>query len=219
MSSPDTQPRHKSLSGVPSSDAAPDTDSIRRLAEAALETVPEAFREHASGLAIVVEDLPNEEICREMELNSPFDILGLYDGVDLTRKSVLDSVGHPDMVMLYRRPILDYWCETGESLAGIVRNVLVHEIGHHFGHSDEKMEAIEAEETGTGTRVASTATGAATGAAMSATANRAQGYPESSNARIRSCRDAITSDSNQLLRLIQPLLRQLGWGRGRKSGL
>ena len=79
-----------------------------------------------------------------LEIESPFDLLGLYSGVDLARKSVMDIASLPDMVFLYRRPILDYWAEHEETLGSLVTHVLVHEIGHHFGLSDPDMEAIEA---------------------------------------------------------------------------
>ena len=78
-------------------------------------------------------------------IESPFDLLGLYSGVDLARKSVMDIASLPDMVFLYRRPILDYWAEHEETLGHIVTHVLVHEIGHHFGLSDADMEHIESE--------------------------------------------------------------------------
>ena len=78
-----------------------------------------------------------------MGLESPFDLLGLYQGVDLTRKSFADQPAENDMIFLYRRPILDYWCETEEDLVRVVRHVLIHEIGHHFGFSDDDMDRIE----------------------------------------------------------------------------
>ncbi len=81
-----------------------------------------------------------------MQLESPFELLGLYRGVSLDRQSVLDAPNDIDMIFLYRSPILDYWCETGEDLTHIVRHVLIHEIGHHFGFSDDDMWQIE--ETG-----------------------------------------------------------------------
>jgi predicted Zn-dependent protease with MMP-like domain len=93
---------------------------------------------------IRVEEFPDEETEAAMGLESPFDILGLYRGVALPRKSVSDPLPDLDMIFLYRRPILDYWCETGEDLGHLVRHVLIHEIGHHFGFSDEDMEEIEA---------------------------------------------------------------------------
>lgn len=80
-----------------------------------------------------------------MELESPFDLLGLYRGVSMLHKSVSDPVPHMDMIFLYRRPILDLWCETGDDLLHIVRHVLIHEIGHHFGLSDDDMERLEEE--------------------------------------------------------------------------
>ncbi len=94
-------------------------------------------------MAIRIEEFPDAETEREMGLESPFDLLGLYRGVSLDRKSVSDTPADVDMIFLYRRPILDYWCETGEDLTHIIRHVLIHEIGHHFGLSDEDMERIE----------------------------------------------------------------------------
>ncbi len=122
----------------------PSTADFERMAEAALATIPEALLAPVGNILIQVEEFPDEETEREMELESPFDLLGLYRGVDLTRQSVIDVRTGPDMIFLYRRPILDYWCETGEELYAIVRHVLIHEIGHHFGLSDEDMERIEA---------------------------------------------------------------------------
>jgi predicted Zn-dependent protease with MMP-like domain len=121
----------------------PSLADIEALAHSALETIPDELKRHLGPVVIRIEDFPDEETEAEMALDSPFDILGLYRGVSLPHKSV--SALHPniDMVFLYRRPILDYWCETGESLPAIVRHVLIHEIGHHFGFSDEDMEHIE----------------------------------------------------------------------------
>ena len=121
-------------------------DDLERMAEDALETIPGELLAPVGNVIIHVEDFPDEETEREMELESPFDLLGLYRGVDLTRQSVVDVRSTPDMIFLYRRPILDYWCETGEDLFAIVRHVLIHEIGHHFGLSDEDMERIESME-------------------------------------------------------------------------
>ena len=89
-------------------------------------------------------EFPDPDTEQEMELESPFDLLGLYRGVSLDRKSVAHVPNDVDMIFLYRRPLLDYWCETGEDLGDLVRHLLIHEIGHHFGLSDEDMEAIEA---------------------------------------------------------------------------
>ncbi|WP_084536927.1 metallopeptidase family protein [Azospirillum halopraeferens] len=113
------------------------------MAEEALATIPEPLRVHVRNVLIRVEEFPDEDTARDMELESPFDLLGLYSGVDLTRQSVSDVRLEPDAIFLYRRPILDYWCETGEDLFHVVRHVLIHEIGHHFGFSDDDMERIE----------------------------------------------------------------------------
>jgi predicted Zn-dependent protease with MMP-like domain len=122
---------------------APSLGDIEALAARALETIPGEFTAHLGPLVIRVEEFPDEETEEAMELESPFDILGLYRGVALPHKSVADPRAEIDMVFLYRRPILDYWCETGEDLAAVVRHVLIHEIGHHLGFSDEDMERIE----------------------------------------------------------------------------
>ena len=122
---------------------APSLGDIEALAAHALETIPGEFTAHLGPLVIRVEEFPDEETEEAMELESPFDILGLYRGVALPHKSVADPRAEIDMVFLYRRPILDYWCETGEDLAAVVRHVLIHEIGHHLGFSDEDMERIE----------------------------------------------------------------------------
>jgi len=122
---------------------APSLADIEMLACEALTTIPEALRRHVHGVVIRVEEFPDDDVAAEMELESPFDLLGLYTGVSLDRKSVSDPPIGPDMIFLYRRPILDYWCESGETLARLVRHVLIHEIGHHFGFSDEDMARIE----------------------------------------------------------------------------
>ena len=123
----------------------PSLADIDSLARAALNVLPPELRTFTEGVIVQVEEFPDDDVCEEMELESPFDILGLYRGVSIDRKSVGDSGGLPDMIFLYRRPILDYWVETYEPLPDIVRHVLIHEIGHHFGFSDEEMEKIEGE--------------------------------------------------------------------------
>ena len=124
---------------------APSLDEIEALAQAALATIPQELKRHLGPVVIRVDDFPDEETEEQMGLDSPFDILGLYRGVALPLKSVSDPRPNIDMIFLYRRPILDYWCDTGEPLQTIVRHVLIHEIGHHFGFSDDDMERIEAE--------------------------------------------------------------------------
>ena len=115
----------------------------RPLRDAAYRRLPERFRALTGDLLIRIEDFPTDEVLDAMGIESPFDLLGLYSGVDLARKSVMDVSALPDMVFLYRRPILDYWAEHEETLGHIVTHVLVHEIGHHFGLSDADMEHIE----------------------------------------------------------------------------
>jgi predicted Zn-dependent protease with MMP-like domain len=125
--------------------APPSLDDIEALARDGLAMLPERLRQFTTEIVIHVTEFPEDDVVAEMELESPFDILGLYQGIALDEKTVESSGAMPDMVFLYRRPILDYWCETGEDLGHVVRHVLIHEIGHHFGFSDAEMEALEAE--------------------------------------------------------------------------
>lgn len=126
---------------------APSLDDFEEIAAAAFAALPEEFRALAGNVPCVVAEFPDEDTIREMELESEFDILGLFRGVGLPQGGALAQTGQmPNQVWLYRRPILDYWAESedGETLGEIVTHVLVHEIGHHFGFSDEDMEALEA---------------------------------------------------------------------------
>jgi len=122
----------------------PSLEDIEAIADRALQTIPAFLRRHTAGVVIRVEDFPDEETEREMGLESPFDLLGLYRGTHIGHKDAGGIATDVDMIFLYRRPMLDYWCETGEDLEHVVRHVLIHEIGHHFGLSDEDMERIEA---------------------------------------------------------------------------
>ena len=122
---------------------APSLDDIEEIARTAFASLPEEFQALTTEIAFRVDDFPDPGTEREMGLQSPFDLMGLYSGIPLGEKETAMQTG-PDMIFLYRRPLLDYWCETEEDLTHLVRHVLIHEIGHHFGLSDEDMEKIEA---------------------------------------------------------------------------
>ena len=124
---------------------APDLDAIVEMAEAALSAIPARLAGRVQGVGIVVEELPDDETLDEMGIESAWDLTGLYRGVPLTQQSVSDVVRQPDMIFLYRQPILLEWIETGEDLHRLVRSVLIHEIAHHFGFSDADIEALERE--------------------------------------------------------------------------
>ena len=123
---------------------APSLLEFEELAAAAWGKLPPEFRELSRDVVVRVEDFPTDEVLRELGLESPFDLMGLYQGVSVEKKSVMDPGRTPDMVFLYRRPLLDYWAEGEELLGDLVTHVLIHEIGHHFGLSDADMERIEA---------------------------------------------------------------------------
>jgi predicted Zn-dependent protease with MMP-like domain len=123
---------------------APSLEEMETIAADAFARLPETFRALCADLVIRVDDFPTEEVVREMRLQSEFDILGLFQGVGLPFQSHSDHARMPNMIWLYRRPILDYWAEHEDTLGTIITHVLVHEIGHHFGLSDDDMEAIEA---------------------------------------------------------------------------
>ncbi len=122
---------------------APSLDHLDRLARAAWAALPERFRALAGDVLILIEDFADDEILADMGLDDPFELTGLYQGVDLTQASIMDPAPATPMVFLYRRAILEEWIERGDvSLADLVTHVLVHEVGHHFGLSDAQMEAL-----------------------------------------------------------------------------
>ena len=125
---------------------APSLDHIERLARASFEELPAKFRALVDDIAFVVEDFPDEETMKNLALDSGFELLGLFHGTELAARRANRGRAEPTVILLYRRPILDYWAEHKESLRAIVRHALIHEIGHHFGLSDDAMEAIEAGE-------------------------------------------------------------------------
>jgi predicted Zn-dependent protease with MMP-like domain len=130
---------------MPSFGPAPSLDDLAVLAEAAFAALPEGVRKLTGEVLFRVEDFAPDEVLDELGLEDPFELTGLYQGVDLGRRSVLDPSPQASMVFLYRRPILDEWAERGDlDLEELVAHVLVHEIGHHFGLSDAQIAAIEA---------------------------------------------------------------------------
>lgn len=124
---------------------APDLADIEHLADAAMAALPGEFRALARGVVVRVDDFPADDVLEELGAESEFDLLGLFTGVGLAQGEALPRTGQtPNVIHIYRRPLLDYWAEHDETLGSIVTHVLVHEIGHHFGLSDDDMEAIEA---------------------------------------------------------------------------
>jgi acetylglutamate kinase len=123
----------------------PSLDDILELAETALSAIPQQLRNLVGGTVMAVEEAPDDEILAEMGMESPWELTGLYRGTPLTQKSVLDLPAEPDTIVLFREPILLEWIETGEDLFRLVRNVLIHEIGHHFGLSDADISRLEDE--------------------------------------------------------------------------
>jgi len=125
---------------------APSLEDFAQLGEAALRDLPEPFRSLAGDVLIGVDDFPGEDVLAELGVEDPFELTGLYSGVDLGRRSVLDPEPAVSRIFLYRRPILDEWAERGDlTLAELINHVLVHEIGHHFGLSDDDIDRVEAE--------------------------------------------------------------------------
>jgi predicted Zn-dependent protease with MMP-like domain len=121
----------------------PDPEAFRAMAEAAYERIPAVFTQHTGDLLIQTPDFAEGDVLVELGITDPYELLGLYQGVDLTRKSLFDPLPENDRVFLYRQPILRFWRSGTDSLEHIVEHVLVHEIGHHFGLSDDDMHAIE----------------------------------------------------------------------------
>jgi predicted Zn-dependent protease with MMP-like domain len=122
---------------------APSLLDLEILASTVFRDLPAKFRTLCEGLVIRVEDFATDEVLDDMEIDDPFELMGLFQGLGLPFRSESAPVQMPNMIWLYRRPILDYWAEHDETLGAIVAHVLVHEIGHHFGLSDDDIEAIE----------------------------------------------------------------------------
>lgn len=122
---------------------APDAAAIERLADAAIARLPEMFRQHLADVVLRVEEFADEEVLKDFGIENPFELSGLYTGRPVGEQSSWTSGELPPMIHLYRRPLLDEWCETGVCLEDLITHVIVHEVGHHFGFSDEEMHAIE----------------------------------------------------------------------------
>ena len=121
----------------------PSAEELAAIAEAAMEAIPGALRRHVQGIAILVEEFPESEVLDEMGIEDAFGLLGLYQGVAMDQQSV-HAVRHDlDRIYLYRRPLLDAWADGTDSLEDLIANTLIHEIGHHFGLSDDDMERLE----------------------------------------------------------------------------
>lgn len=121
----------------------PSLDDLERLAQEAWATLPESFRALAGDIVIRIQDFADDEVLGALGIEDPFELSGLYTGIDLTSASITHPSPQAPMVFLYRRAILDEWIERGEvTLPELVAHVLVHEVGHHFGLSDEHMHAL-----------------------------------------------------------------------------
>lgn len=125
---------------------APSLDELAAIGHTAFAALPDAFRALTGEIPIQVADFPEADVLDELGIDSPFGLLGLFQGVGMAHAGAVPQTGEmPNMIWLYRRPILDYWADHEETLDGIITHVLIHEIGHHFGLSDDDMEALERE--------------------------------------------------------------------------
>jgi predicted Zn-dependent protease with MMP-like domain len=122
---------------------APSAEEIEGVARATIARLPSAFRDHLGDVVLLVEEWADEETLRELDIEHPLDLTGIYLGRPVGEKSSLDTGAMPDRIHLYRQAILSEWCETGVRLDDLIAHVTIHEIGHHFGLSDEDMHAIE----------------------------------------------------------------------------
>ncbi len=122
----------------------PTLEEIETIAHDTVEALPEAFRGPARTVAIRVEDFPSDDMLASLDIDNPFELTGLYEGIPLTQKSVFDQPGGPDVIWLFRRPILDEWADRGDvEIGALVAHVMVHELAHHFGWSDDDIASID----------------------------------------------------------------------------
>jgi predicted Zn-dependent protease with MMP-like domain len=132
------------MTNPPASSIAPTLALIEQLAHEAVSTLPDPFREPATHIRLRIEEFPEDDMVEELGLNDPFELTGLYEGIPLTEKSLADQVTSPDVIWLFRRPILDEWADRGNvSLGELVSHVVIHELAHHFGWSDEDIARID----------------------------------------------------------------------------
>lgn len=124
---------------------APTAEQIEALARGVLGRLPDPFAAHLADIVLIVEEFADEETLAELEIDDPFGLTGLYHGQPVGAKSSTQSGTLPDRIHLFRRPILDEWCDTGVDLKALITHVVVHEVGHHFGLSDDDMHALEAQ--------------------------------------------------------------------------
>lgn len=138
------RPYLASMSNPAPESIAPSLALLEQLAHEAISTLPAPFREPATHILLRIEDFPADEMVEELGLNDPFELTGLYEGIPMTEKSTADQVSRPDVIWLFRRPILDEWAERGNvSIGEMVAHVVTHELAHHFGWSDEDIARID----------------------------------------------------------------------------
>lgn len=132
------------MTNVSADSIAPDASLIEQLAHGTVAHLPEVFRHAATMVVLRIEDFPPTEIMEAMQIDDPFELTGLYEGIPMTEKSVMDQPQHPDVIWLFRRAILDEWAERGDvSIGELVSHVLIHEFAHHFGWSDDDIARID----------------------------------------------------------------------------
>jgi len=133
------------MSGQEGARIAPSAQEIEAIARRTLAALPDAFRRHLGEIVLIVEDFADDETLKALDIESPFDLTGVYHGRPIGEKSSMESGAVPDRIHLYRRAILDEWIEDGEDLTTLVRHIVIHEVGHHFGLSDDDMHRLEDE--------------------------------------------------------------------------
>lgn len=124
----------------------PSVDEIEAIARAALTALPEPFRSHLQAVVLQIDEYADDALLAEMGIDHPLDLTGVYEGIPISERSVETSGTLPDRIRLFRQPILAEWAEEGEAFEHLVRHILIHEVGHHFGLSDEDMHALEEQE-------------------------------------------------------------------------